>query len=153
PLSICRALVCRAGAPSIAAGVSAGRRVHRHDRGRDRTRCAPSCRDPARPDHRSGRGALLHLAVGSQAADMTVLSADGLFLRRGGANLLAGVSLSLGPTGSVAVVGPTALGGACIVTIADAIPPAALPPARIPLRPFTALAGGRFLDLPFALQP
>ena len=39
-----------------------------------------------------------------QAAHMTTISADGLFLRRGGATLLAGLSLSLGPASSVETV-------------------------------------------------
>lgn len=41
---------------------------------------------------------------------MTTISADGLFLRRGGATLLAGLSLSLGPASSVAVIGPNGAG-------------------------------------------
>jgi iron complex transport system ATP-binding protein len=48
---------------------------------------------------------------------MTVLSADGLFLRRGGATLLAGISLSLGPTGSVAVVGPNGAGKSMLLKV------------------------------------
>jgi ABC-type transport system involved in cytochrome c biogenesis ATPase subunit len=48
---------------------------------------------------------------------MTVLSADGLFLRRGGASLLAGISLSLGPTGSVAVVGPNGAGKSMLLKV------------------------------------
>jgi iron complex transport system ATP-binding protein len=48
---------------------------------------------------------------------MTVLSADGLFLRRGGANVLAGISLSLGPTGSVAVVGPNGAGKSMLLKV------------------------------------
>jgi iron complex transport system ATP-binding protein len=41
---------------------------------------------------------------------MTSIAASELTLRRGGATLLAGVSLALGPTGSVAVVGPNGAG-------------------------------------------
>src|SRR5262245_13436677 len=41
---------------------------------------------------------------------MTSIAANELTLRRGGATLLAGVSLALGPTGSVAVVGPNGAG-------------------------------------------
>jgi ABC-type cobalamin/Fe3+-siderophores transport system ATPase subunit len=41
---------------------------------------------------------------------MTSITANELTLRRGGATLLAGVSLALGPTGSVAVVGPNGAG-------------------------------------------
>ncbi len=48
---------------------------------------------------------------------MTVLSAEGLVLRRGGANLLAGISLSLGPTGSVAVVGPNGAGKSMLLKV------------------------------------
>jgi iron complex transport system ATP-binding protein len=48
---------------------------------------------------------------------MTVLSAGGLFLRRGGANVLAGISLSLGPTGSVAVVGPNGAGKSMLLKV------------------------------------
>jgi iron complex transport system ATP-binding protein len=48
---------------------------------------------------------------------MTALAADGLFLRRGGANLLAGISLSLGPTGSVAVVGPNGAGKSMLLKV------------------------------------
>ena len=48
---------------------------------------------------------------------MTVLLADGLFLRRGGASLLAGISLSLGPTGSVAVVGPNGAGKSMLLKV------------------------------------
>jgi iron complex transport system ATP-binding protein len=48
---------------------------------------------------------------------MTVLSADGLFLRRGGASLLSGISLSLGPTGSVAVVGPNGAGKSMLLKV------------------------------------
>jgi iron complex transport system ATP-binding protein len=48
---------------------------------------------------------------------MTVLSADGLFLRRGGANVLAGISLSLSPTGSVAVVGPNGAGKSMLLKV------------------------------------
>jgi ABC-type cobalamin/Fe3+-siderophores transport system ATPase subunit len=48
---------------------------------------------------------------------MTVLSADGLFLRRGGANVLAGISLSLGPTGSVAIVGPNGAGKSMLLKV------------------------------------
>ena len=48
---------------------------------------------------------------------MTALSADGLFLRRGGANVLAGISLSLGPTGSVAVVGPNGAGKSMLLKV------------------------------------
>jgi ABC-type cobalamin/Fe3+-siderophores transport system ATPase subunit len=55
---------------------------------------------------------------------MTVLSADGLFLRRDGANLLAGISLSLGPTGSVAVVGPNGAGKSMLLKVlAGILPP------------------------------
>jgi iron complex transport system ATP-binding protein len=55
---------------------------------------------------------------------MTVLSADGLFLRRGGANLLAGISLSLGPTGSIAVVGPNGAGKSTLLKVlAGILPP------------------------------
>ena len=48
---------------------------------------------------------------------MTVLSADCLSLRRGGASLLAGISLSLGPTGSVAVVGPNGAGKSMLLKV------------------------------------
>ena len=41
---------------------------------------------------------------------MTTISADGLVLRRGGATLLAGLALSLGPASSVAVIGPNGAG-------------------------------------------
>ena len=41
---------------------------------------------------------------------MTTISADGLVLRRGGATLLAGVSLALEPGSSVAVIGPNGAG-------------------------------------------
>jgi iron complex transport system ATP-binding protein len=41
---------------------------------------------------------------------MTTISADGLFLKRGDATLLAGLSLSLGPASSVAVIGPNGAG-------------------------------------------
>jgi ABC-type cobalamin/Fe3+-siderophores transport system ATPase subunit len=41
---------------------------------------------------------------------MTSITANELTLRRGGATLLAGISLALGPTGSVAVVGPNGAG-------------------------------------------
>jgi ABC-type cobalamin/Fe3+-siderophores transport system ATPase subunit len=41
---------------------------------------------------------------------MTTISADGLVLRRGGATLLAGLSLALGPASSVAVIGPNGAG-------------------------------------------
>jgi iron complex transport system permease protein len=41
----------------------------------------------------------------------------------------------------------SALVGACIVTIADAIARAALPPAEIPLGLITAVAGGPFFIL------
>ena len=41
---------------------------------------------------------------------MTTISAEGLVLRRGGATLLAGVSLALGPGSSVAVIGPNGAG-------------------------------------------
>jgi ABC-type cobalamin/Fe3+-siderophores transport system ATPase subunit len=112
-----RPLVRRSDAPSIAASVSAGRRVHRHHRRRDRTRCAPSRRDSAGPDNRRRGRSLLHPASRPQAANMTVLSADGLSLRRGGASLLAGISLSLGPTGSVAVVGPNGAGKSMLLKV------------------------------------
>jgi ABC-type cobalamin/Fe3+-siderophores transport system ATPase subunit len=48
---------------------------------------------------------------------MTALSAEGLVLRRGGASLLAGISLSLGPTGSVAVVGPNGAGKSMLLKV------------------------------------
>jgi iron complex transport system ATP-binding protein len=48
---------------------------------------------------------------------MTALSADGLSLRRGGASLLSGISLSLGPTGSVAVVGPNGAGKSMLLKV------------------------------------
>jgi ABC-type cobalamin/Fe3+-siderophores transport system ATPase subunit len=48
---------------------------------------------------------------------MTVLSADGLFVRRGDANPLAGISLSLGPTGSVAVIGPNGAGKSMLLKV------------------------------------
>jgi ABC-type cobalamin/Fe3+-siderophores transport system ATPase subunit len=48
---------------------------------------------------------------------MTVLSADGLFLRRGSATLLAGISLSLGPSGSVAVIGPNGAGKSMLLKV------------------------------------
>ena len=41
---------------------------------------------------------------------MTTISAEGLVLRRGGATLLAGLALSLGPASSVAVIGPNGAG-------------------------------------------
>jgi len=41
---------------------------------------------------------------------MTTIVADGLVLRRGGATLLAGLALSLGPASSVAVIGPNGAG-------------------------------------------
>jgi iron complex transport system ATP-binding protein len=41
---------------------------------------------------------------------MTSIAANELTLRRGGATLLAGISLALGPTGSIAVVGPNGAG-------------------------------------------
>ena len=53
---------------------------------------------------------LLRSTSRPQAAHMTTISADGLFLRRGGATLLAGLSLSLGPASSVAVIGPNGAG-------------------------------------------
>jgi iron complex transport system ATP-binding protein len=46
-----------------------------------------------------------------------VLLVDCLFLRRGGANVLAGISLSLGPTGSVAVVGPNGAGKSMLLKV------------------------------------
>jgi iron complex transport system ATP-binding protein len=41
---------------------------------------------------------------------MTTIAADGLTVKRGGATLLNGVSLALGPIGSVAVIGPNGAG-------------------------------------------
>src|SRR5262249_38271293 len=56
-------------------------------------------------------------ARGEQAAEMAVLPADDLFLGRGGASLLAGISVSLGPTGSVAVVGPNGAGKSMLLKV------------------------------------
>ena len=48
---------------------------------------------------------------------MTALSADKLTVRRGNATLLDGLSLSLGPTGSVAVIGPTGAGKSTLLKV------------------------------------
>ena len=48
---------------------------------------------------------------------MTTISADGLVLRRGGATLLAGLTLSLGPASSVAVIGPNGAGKSTLVNL------------------------------------
>jgi len=48
---------------------------------------------------------------------MTTIVADGLVLRRGGATLLAGLALSLGPASSVAVIGPNGAGKTTLINL------------------------------------
>src|SRR5262245_1407383 len=93
-----------------ASGVGAGRSVHRHHCRCDRALGAAPFRDSARAGDRGGRRPVFHRAPRPQAARMTSIAANELTLRRGGATLLAGISLALGPTGSVAVVGPNGAG-------------------------------------------
>src|SRR5262249_10943063 len=71
---------------------------------------APARGDSPRPGDGGRRRAVLHPAAGSQAAHMTGIAANNLSVRRNGATLLDGLSLSLGPTGSCAIVGPKGAG-------------------------------------------
>jgi iron complex transport system ATP-binding protein len=48
---------------------------------------------------------------------MTGISANGLSVRRNGATLLDNLSLSLGPTGSVAIIGPNAAGKSTLLKV------------------------------------
>ena len=48
---------------------------------------------------------------------MTGLAAKNIVLRRGGAVLLADLSLSFGPTGSVAIVGPNGAGKSMLMKV------------------------------------
>jgi iron complex transport system ATP-binding protein len=48
---------------------------------------------------------------------MTRLAADDLVVRRGGASLLAGITLPLGPNGSVAVIGPNGAGKSTLLKV------------------------------------
>src|SRR5262245_21347422 len=105
-----RALARGSDASPGASGFGAGRSVHRHHRRCDRTLGATPFRNSARAGDRRRRRPVFHLASGSQAARMTSITANEMTLRRGGATLLAGISLALGPTGSVAVVGPNGAG-------------------------------------------
>jgi iron complex transport system ATP-binding protein len=72
---------------------------------------------------------------------MTVLSADGLFLRRGGASLLEGISLSFGPTGSVAVVGPNGAGKSMLLKVLAGILAPTTGQVRIGDEDLTRLSG------------
>src|SRR5262249_18990236 len=87
----------------------------------DRALGAASIRNSARTGDRRGGWPVFHLASGSQAARMTSIAANELTLRRGGATLLAGISLALGPTGSVAVVGPNGAGKSMLLKTLAAI--------------------------------
>src|SRR5262249_51522710 len=116
-----RALARGPAAPSGASGLGAGRSVHRHHRRCDRALGAASIRNSARTGDRRGGEPAFHLASGSQAARMTSIAANELTLRRGGATLLAGISLALGPTGSVAVVGPNGAGKSMLLKTLAAI--------------------------------
>jgi iron complex transport system ATP-binding protein len=72
---------------------------------------------------------------------MSVLSADGLFLRRGGASLLEGISLSFGPTGSVAVVGPNGAGKSMLLKVLAGILAPTTGQVRIGDEDLTRLSG------------
>jgi iron complex transport system ATP-binding protein len=54
---------------------------------------------------------------------MTTIEADRLMLRRGGATIVAELSLSLGPTGSVAVIGPNGAGKSMLMKMLSGIEP------------------------------
>src|SRR5262249_3336956 len=116
-----RALAGRSAASAIVARIGAGRR-HRRDPGRrHRPLGAAARRDSPRPGDGGRWRAVLHPAAGPQAAHMTGIAANNLSVRRNGATLLDGLSLSLGPTGSVAIVGPNGAGKSTLLKVLTGI--------------------------------